>query len=530
MAMSKRAWPRSEEGAPPPRSVSSVAGLVFGVVGTTAIVFGVVLYVLEPRLGPLSAGNAAFGLVGIVVYAITNRPALGRAFRGRSAPLVAIEAVLGLGVAGLVVVGNYLAANSNIEWDLTRDALFTLHRQSREVASKLDRDIEVYGFYASSNDIRGKLTELIRLYQKHTRRIELELVDPDRADPRLIERFEMTSKSPRIVVAAGERDVKVQKPSEQALTNALIELTERPVQTIGFVRGHRERDFEDTTAPEALGVAGRALRDEGYEVSALDLGAEEITSDLVVVAGPRRTYLDGELEALQAHLESGGRLLVLSDPATDTGIEALLEDQGVVLGDDVVIDPDPAAKSVGLRDDAPVVRAYEPHPITEPLRAQVTVFSRSRSVTPGFGTTDVTTLIRSSGQSWAETDPLAAPPYSLDVDDEPGPIPMAVAVDRGTPGSPDRRLDAIRIVVFGDTDFASNRYWGLGANRDLFLNAAAWLLGTDDQVTLRPKSRSGDRLPITEAQLFGIMFFSVNLLPLLIVGFGFSVWAIRRRQ
>ena len=67
-------------------------------------------------------------------------------------------------------------------------------------------------------------------------------------------------------------------------------------------------------------------------------------------------------------------------------------------------------------------------------------------------------------------------------------------------------------------------------NRDLFLNAAIWLAGDEDRITIRPRPRYGDRLPLTERQQYGIMFFSVNLLPLLIIGLGFSVWAIRQRQ
>lgn len=86
------------------------------------------------------------------------------------------------------------------------------------------------------------------------------------------------------------------------------------------------------------------------------------------------------------------------------------------------------------------------------------------------------------------------------------------------------------MVVIGDADFASNRFLPVGANRDLFVNACNWLLGEAERVTIRPRTRKGDRLAITQQQHYGIMFFSVNLLPLLISGLGFSVWALRRRQ
>ena len=57
-----------------------------------------------------------------------------------------------------------------------------------------------------------------------------------------------------------------------------------------------------------------------------------------------------------------------------------------------------------------------------------------------------------------------------------------------------------------------------------------WLAGEEARITIRPKQRGSSRIPLTEAQQYGIVFFSVNLLPLLIVGLGFSVWAIRRRK
>jgi ABC-type uncharacterized transport system involved in gliding motility auxiliary subunit len=106
---------------------------------------------------------------------------------------------------------------------------------------------------------------------------------------------------------------------------------------------------------------------------------------------------------------------------------------------------------------------------------------------------------------------------------------LAVAVETDPFGRPGPR-GPIRVVAFGDADFASNRMIALGANRDLFVNAVNWLLGEEDRVTIRPNERKGDRLPLTEMQHYGIMFFSVNLLPLLILGFGFSVWALRRRR
>jgi ABC-type uncharacterized transport system involved in gliding motility auxiliary subunit len=62
------------------------------------------------------------------------------------------------------------------------------------------------------------------------------------------------------------------------------------------------------------------------------------------------------------------------------------------------------------------------------------------------------------------------------------------------------------------------------------VNAVSWLAGEESRIAIRPKSKGASRIPLTESQQFGIVFFSVNLMPLLIMGIGFSVWAVRRRK
>ncbi|MEM6368668.1 MAG: GldG family protein [Myxococcota bacterium] len=510
---------------------SATIGLVLGVLGTTALVFGIVLVVIEPRLGPLSAGNVAFGLVGLVVYVATNRAAIGRAVRGRSSPLLALEVVIFVGVLGLVVATNYGVVQWEQEWDLTRDRLYTLQPQSQQVAERLDRPVFVYGFLKSENQQRGILGEQIRLYRQFTDQLQLEFIDPDRVPAPLIERFELDAKSARIVLATESRHVKIERPTEDGLTNALIDLLDRPVRHVVFVEGHGEPSAEDKKTEAAMGQAAAALRADGYEVENSRLDALPEDAELLVLVAPRIELLPSEAEALDRFLEAGGHGLILLDPGSPiSNLGPLFEELGVNVGDDLVVDQSPVGQSLGFGPDAPLIRSYEAHPITRPIQGQPTLFLRVRSVQPALGALNTTTLLRTSEESWAEADPLASPPWRLDGPDAPGPIAIAVAIGRGTAGAVDARADESRVVVFGDADFASNRLIGVGANRDLLVNTANWLLNEVDRVTVRPRQRSGDRLAITAMQHYGIMFFAVNLLPLLIVGFGFSVWALRRRR
>lgn len=521
--------PKSREGELPRRPWAATVGLVLGILGGVAMAFGVLLYALEPTLLPLALGNVLFGVAGVTFYAVTHRQNLGRAFRGRSTPLLLLEGVIALGVVAAVVVANLAAAAAKKEWDLTRDQLFTLQPQSMTVAQRLKDPVTVYAFFQSTDPAVASLRETIRLYRQHTNLIELEVLNPDRIPPETIERFELSSKSEKIVLEGPKRYTKIRQGSEEQITNALLRLLERPSRQVGYLVGHREPDPDSKQDEDAFGEATAALRAEGYQVEPVDLQERLTGVEMLLVVKPSISLLPAELQVLKDFLLDGGRLYALLDPLHHGGLSVLLEPLGVRLGDNLVVSPSPEARAVGFSEATPVVRNYEAHPITGPLQGQVTVFHLVQSVSPVLGAAGVVTLLQSAETAWAEADPRGTPPFTLDRGDEPGPVPMAVAVETDPFGSP-AAGGPVRIVVFGDSDFASNRMITLGANRDLFTNGANWLLGEEDRVTIRPKRRAGDRLPLTEMQHFGIMFFSVNLMPLLILGFGFSVWALRRRQ
>jgi len=47
-----------------------------------------------------------------------------------------------------------------------------------------------------------------------------------------------------------------------------------------------------------------------------------------------------------------------------------------------------------------------------------------------------------------------------------------------------------RIAVFGDSDFASNRYYNLSANANFALNVANWLTEEADLISIQPKTQN----------------------------------------
>ena len=90
--------------------------------------------------------------------------------------------------------------------------------------------------------------------------------------------------------------------------------------------------------------------------------------------------------------------------------------------------------------------------------------------------------------------------------------------------------DAARVVVFGDSDFATNVLFGQHRNRDLLLNSVNWLLSDFDAISIRPATARASRLALNTEEFMRLRVLSLFVLPEIIAGLGVFVWWWRRRE
>ena len=285
--------------------------------------------------------------------------------------------------------------------------------------------------------------------------------------------------------------------------------------------------------------AANALEEQGYAVESLDLpeaGEVPAEASLVVVAGPAEEFFDAEVDALEAYLDDGGSLMLLIDPRTSPRLGSLLDAWGVTLDDRIVLDTSGAGQLVGLGPAAPLVSDYPDHPITNDFGNGRSFFPLVRPVNveevPGV---TATPILASNPQSRAESistegeldfDPEAAPtgPYTLGVALS-RPVEGAVA----DPENPDAPPPEARLVVIGNSTFATDGLFDQQLNGDVFLNAVNWLGQQNDAaLSIRPKEVTNRRIVMTVQQQIGLGVFALLVLP--VVGFALAlVMWLRRR-
>ena len=189
---------------------------------------------------------------------------------------------------------------------------------------------------------------------------------------------------------------------------------------------------------------------------------------------------------------------------------------------------------------------FEPHEITRNFMRLQIPFIYCRSVTPNQDIPDalsVKTIVKTvspKGVSWAETERQADGTFSnngytpnVDI---PAPISIAVAVEADIRRNTEEKeaSTSTRIVVFGDSDFASDAIFATNdphvpAYPPIFNAIVNWLTLEDDLVAITETDLSKRTLRrLNNYQMQLVQILSVFLIPLIVFITGIVVWWLRR--
>jgi ABC-type uncharacterized transport system involved in gliding motility auxiliary subunit len=454
------------------------------------------------------------------------RKALGK----RSTKFGANALFMILIVLGLLILVNFLGNRHHRRLDTTSGHRFSLSDHTVKVLKGLKRDVAISAFFQGENKL---LADLLSEYAYRSNRLTFRFIDPDK-EPGMAKRYAVTQYG-TIVLESGDKEERISTILEQDLTNAILKVTREGKKVIYVLDGHGEKNI-DSSEPTGFSGAREALEKENYEVKKLVLATRaEVPTDcsVLMVAGPQKEPLPGELESMEAYLNRGGKMLVMVDPSPGAGLTSFLAPWGLRVGQDLVIDASGVGRLFGTGPAMPLVTSYQPHAITEGFDI-MTFFPMARSITPSPSPPEgrqVQPLLKTGPNSWGETE-LLDDKARFDRDrDLEGPVTIAAVVDQDEGEQAADTTSAgskTRLVVLGDSDFASNAYLEFSGNSDLFMNTISWLAEEEDLISIRPKDLEDRRVNLTARQSRMVFYISVILMPLAVLILGTVVWMRRR--
>jgi ABC-2 type transport system permease protein len=449
----------------------------------------------------------------------------------------AVRGVLRLIVQVLLAIALFavlevLATRHNRRFDLTPTQTFALSSSARQVAEAFDKPVRITVFYNSQmGDQRRDMADLLEQFHIAAPDLTYRLLDLDRS-PALATKYGVSSYNTG-VLESGDDVVALRSVDEAEVTGALLRLSRRQARTVCFVTAHGERDPRNADERSGYSELGKALERERFAVetfATLPAGGVPTACTVVVLAGPSHDFVAGEREALMAYLRDSGRVLMLVDPDAPPSVLAFLREVGIDARPALVVDEQ--NRFVGADSFMPQVVRFRSETFRNTLTAPA-VLSLARPV----GAADerpadvqITSIAATSPESWAMVGATQPPDgdvrFRRDVD-EPGPLSVGVLA---TVAAADPQHGPGELMVFGDSDFATNFYFNLLGNKDLVLSAIAVLAEEPTLVAMRRKGLPGGTfspISLTSAQS-RILFWSTVILPPILCAIVGGAVALRR--
>ncbi len=520
------------------------------IISPVLILISLFNYYLSGKFGLLSLITLIVGLGGGIIFFVLYYEEVVRKITKRKVKYGFNSAIITIVVLALVVIVYLVTIDKNKKFDLTAEKRFTLSEQTQKILSRLNGPVNAYAFYSKQMDKRS-VSDLLGQYHYLDKDFNFEVVDPD-LNPGIVEKMGVKEYG-ELLIKYGGKTEKAKSANEEGITNALIKLSQTSVKKVYFIKGHGEKSIEDY-GNNGYDRISQAIKAENFEVDQiLLLRAEKVPDDcsVLIAAGPKNDYEQHEIDLIDQYVQSGGRVLFLLDP--DEGqnhlnkIALLLEKYGLLLGNDVIIDP----LSRVLSGDyfMPVINDYTYSPITKNFSlATFLRVARSIGVKDSPGKNIMTRIVARTGESsWAETnvrDLFQKQKAKFDKGiDQKGPVSiMAYATitlkdqksaaasskaSEGTDTASDKNKEAI-VLAIGDSDFISNSMYQTQGNKDLFLNTLNYLSDRGELISVRPKQQESVYLTMTAKQGRTAFFITVLLIPLFVIAIGIYTTVQRR--
>jgi len=488
---------------------------IIGTVGAVLLLFSLVYYSIQNIWGVINWITLVLGIGGLGYFLYdyyTNRE---KEFSKRNIQYgsnVVVQIVIVLGITALIA---FITTRQHLRSDWTENKLYSLADQTDKVVNGLDKDVKILAFFRASEQKGAE--DILDEYAFRSGKLSYEFVDPDEK-PQIARQYQVEQYN-TVVVESGAKKEKIEELTEANLTNAIVKVTRDVEKTVYFLTGHGERSITNDDV-ESYKNAVDAIKNENYVVKSLNLvrrigsgkGIPDSCTVLAIVS-PKANFFPSELDTIKSYLDNGGKAIIMVDPGRKNDIADLMSDYHVTVGNNLVLDASGMGQLFGAGPAMPLVTNYDQDVAITKGFSVMTFYPQATSVIAmeDKGGYEIKDLLKTSGNSWAESN-LTEPEASFNQgEDIPGPVTIAALVEKK---DGDKKMS---LAIFGDSDFAKNGYWQNQGNSDLFLNTVNYLAEEEDMISIRPKEFDDRRVTLTQADVSTVFYLVVIAIPLLVI-------------
>ena len=532
---------------------------VTAIVGIVALLAGGAMYFTVEEIRDFSVSVIIIGLVLVFLALVLSPRAIAIFLTGRQGRFGSNIVVLTIAFFVIIVLVNFLLYRNPTRVDVTATRVFTLSDQTVQILDSMDGMVRANAFFVPtdtrSGSARQQAEDLLNEFTRRSNMFSYRFVDPE-LQRSVAQQYGVESFPAIVFEDISEGTLQsVQSFTEQDFVTSILIVSGADQKIVYYLTGHdeagstRELLSGEIDPDNGLDFAIGGMQRDNYRVLPLNLKQEASVPEdaaLVLIAGPQQNLDAEEFVALDAYIKGGGRIIGLFDPTTPDSFNRLVSQWGVFAAKDF-----DTGKPLSIADAVSNVAGEELTPLLQ--KANVQYSTSASPATPGIPIADqidvtffpeataidrlipleetppfvrIMPIAMTTPASWLESN---AEEVNFDAGEERlGPFPVAVVVEATGTIDESLRHPLTKIVLFGDSDFAKNKFFASSDNADFFLNSVNWLADDYELISIRPKVFPYRELVVTTRERDFIKWSSWFVPPVIMLIIGAVVWWRRR--
>ena len=524
--------------------------IISATAGIASVVLGGSIYFAFEGLSSLSLWVILVGSALIFLAILISPRAIAIFVVGRRGRYGVNAAALTIAFFVIVLVVNFIMYTNPTRIDVTATRVFSLSQQTIQVLDELDNEVMANAFFVSAdtdNSVRQQAEDLLNEFSRKTPNFQYRFLDPELNRAQSIKYNVVSYPS---IVFEDTKTGKVQGVinfTEQDFVTGILVSTDKQQKIIRILTGHGESEVNKNPTAESLKDTGfdlaiSGLQRDNYQVQVLNLKqSNTIPEDTaaLIIPGPKDDLDQNEYQTIKNYVDSGGRVLALFDPGTPKLFNNILNPYGITMGNELISD---AVSNVAGEMLTPMLQSAngqyaksEQTGIAIADKISVSFYPESTSIDLTIPLEDTpphvkfTPLGLTTPASWLESNiddlgydenKMTGPFILFGILEANGSIEQSPLEVSGNPTT--------KIIIFGDSDFATNKYFHSSDNSDVFLNSVNWLADDYELVSIRPKLTSYRELVVNSSERNFIKWSSWVIPPTIMLIFAIIVWWRRR--
>lgn len=445
---------------------------------------------------------------------------------------------------------NYGAQKLNVEdIDLTTDKIYSISESTKTKLGNLDKDVTIELVNLKNlQDFCNKYTQL----NSH---ISIEIIDDLTSRPDIMNEYNIESTTNLIIVKSGEKETILSTYdlytydyttyeqidiTEEAITNAIIEVTIESKPKIYFLEGHNY--YEDVY----FQLLKQDIQAEANEIVSLNLlTAGNVPEDCncLVITTLKEDLTEMERDSIINYINQGGKILLLAD-SDILGIEMpnftqILDLYGFSISKGILLEQD--QNQMIYNSPEFIISQIDTSVLTKNMNMNmnICVIDSGRIE---FKNEDALNTLGVTYNTIAQTSDKAFIRTNLNINTMSKTNQDIDAANSIIGALVTKTLDdgkKSEMIVYSNAIFATNQQINMNNtyaqyasklcnNDDVVINSIAYLTQRQDTITIR-KDIDSVSYTVTQAQ-HNIIMAIIFLTPVAIIIIGIVVWQVRRRK